>query len=246
MNSLTVKDIQEAIKKALLNVGLKIYKIYAIYIGMLLVLNVVIFLLMQPIAKYSYSVYEYINNNNPNIPQMQGNLYISILFIFLLTLMSRILTIGWDAACLKASRGNTNITFHDLSSMFPYFWKIVVMYIIEFVLVYIGFMLFIIPGVILLLRWSMAFYVLIEHPEYSPYKCLKQSGRIMVGEVNNLLRLGVSFFVQYIFAIAVYLVGRGFLNFFKVPPLGIGYSIFYNKLVYWKSKAKPEAKPDEQ
>ncbi len=236
-----IKEIQEAVKNTLLNVGVKIYKIYSIYLGMLLVLNLMIFLLMKPIVNYTLTVYEYIGNGNYNIPEAGRNLYIAMLLILIIALLSRLVTLGWDAVCLKASRGVTDISFHDLSSMFPLFWKAAAMYVIEYVLVQIGLLFFIIPGIILLLRWSMAFYVLIEHPDYGPLKCLRQSGRLMVGEIRNLLRLCATFLFQYLIAAEVWYFSSRLLNLWKVPPIALGYSSFYNRLVCWK----PGPKADE-
>jgi hypothetical protein len=238
---LNVKDIQEIIKKSLLNVGLKIYRIFAIYVGIIFVINIFIIMLYRPIWQYMNSVYVFINKGNYNIPDVSGSIYISMLFIFVMILLSRLVTLGWVAACLNISRGSKEISFHDLSSMFPRFWKITVIYIIETVLIQIGLFFFILPGLILMLKWSMAFYVLIEHPEYGPVKCLKQSSRLMVGEIKNLLRLGFSFFTQYFIAGMLSYVSSGIISLWKVPPLAIGYAAFYNKLVYWK----PETKPDE-
>ncbi len=76
-----LKEIQEAIKKSLLNVGSKIYKVFAIYVGILLILNLIISQLLRPIARYILTVIEYINNGNMDIPQMSKNLYLSLLFM---------------------------------------------------------------------------------------------------------------------------------------------------------------------
>jgi uncharacterized membrane protein len=239
---LNIKDIQEAIKKALLSAGMKIYKIFLIYLGINLVLNLMIIFLLKPITQYSLTVYEYYVNGNSDIPAMESSLYISFMLILIILLTVRVVTLGWDRVCLKVSRGETEITFHDLTSMFPQVWKIALMLIIEAILTYIGLLLFIIPGLFLLLRWSMAFYVLIEHPEYGPVRCLKQGARLMVGEIKNLLKLGAVFFTQYLFAGLIWYFSRELINLFKAPPVGIGYSVFYNRLVYWK----PEDKPNEQ
>jgi hypothetical protein len=64
----------------------------------------------------------------------------------------------------------------------------------------------------------------------------------MVGEIKNLFRLGAGFFTQYLFAGLIWYFSRELINLFKVPPLAIGYSVFYNRLVYWK----PEDKPNER
>ncbi len=229
-----LKEIQEAIKKSLLNVGSKIYKVFAIYVGILLILNLIISQLLRPIARYILTVIEYINNGNMDIPQMSKNLYLSLLFIVVISLLIRLIALGWSAACLKVSRGVKDISFHDLSSMFSRFWKVIVIYVLEAIAVYFGLLVFILPGIFFLLRWSMAFYVLIEHPEYGPIRCMKQSSRLMTGEIKNLVKLGLSFIVQYIVALALQYISSGLISLWKTPPVCVGYAAFYNRLVYWQ------------
>ncbi len=229
-----IKDIQEVIKVSIKNVGIKIYKIFAIYVGMLLILNIIIRELLQPISIYTLTVMDYINNGNADIPKMSNSIYISLFFLLTISFLIRLLALGWSATCLKVSRGIKDISFHDLSSMFPRFWKVIVIYVLEAIAVYFGLLVFILPGIYFLLRWSMSFYVLIEHPEYGPIKCMRQSSRLMQGEIKNLLRLGFSFIIQYIVALALQYVSYGLVSLWKVPPLGIGYAAFYNRLVYWK------------
>ena len=229
-----IKDIQETIRVSIKNVGIKIYKIFAIYVGILLILNIIVRELLQPISKYSLTVLDYLNNGNSDIPKMNNNIYFSILFLLIISLLIRLIAIGWSATCLKVSRGVKDISFHDLSSMFPRFWKVIVIYLLEAIAVYFGLLVFILPGLYFLFRWSMSFYVLIEHPEYGPIKCMRQSSRLMQGEVKNLLRLGFSFIVQYIVALALEYISSGLVSLWKVPPLAIGYAAFYNRLVYWK------------
>jgi uncharacterized membrane protein len=88
----------------------------------------------------------------------------------------------------------------------------------------------------------MAFFVLIEHPDYGPLRCLRQSSRLMVGEIKNLLKLGVSFLVQYLLAGVIWYFSNGLISLWKLPPLAIGYSAFYNRLVYWKPEAETDGK----
>jgi uncharacterized membrane protein len=120
------------------------------------------------------------------------------------------------------SRGVKDISFHDLSSMFSRFWKVIVIYVLEAIAVYFGLLVFILPGIFFLLRWSMAFYVLIEHPEYGPIRCMKQSSRLMTGEIKNLVKLGLSFIVQYIVALALQYISSGLISLWKTPPVCVG------------------------
>lgn len=54
-------------------------------------------------------------------------------------------------------------------------------------------LLLIIPGIIAALRYSMSYYVLIDHPEYSIRECVNESKRIMRGNLGKLFLLNLSF-----------------------------------------------------
>ena len=54
-------------------------------------------------------------------------------------------------------------------------------------------LLFIIPGIIASFRYSQAFYVMVDHPEYSADRCLKESSRIMEGNKMKFFCLSLSF-----------------------------------------------------
>ena len=54
-------------------------------------------------------------------------------------------------------------------------------------------LLFIIPGIIATIRYSQAFYVMVDHPEYSALKCVAESCRIMNGNKKKYAFLYLSF-----------------------------------------------------
>jgi uncharacterized membrane protein len=54
-------------------------------------------------------------------------------------------------------------------------------------------LLFIIPGIIASFRYSQAFYIMIDHPEYTPAQCLSESSRMMNGNKMKLFALQFSF-----------------------------------------------------
>lgn len=54
-------------------------------------------------------------------------------------------------------------------------------------------LLFIVPGIIAIFRYSQAFYVMVDHPEYSANQCLQESSRIMAGNKFKFLCLQLSF-----------------------------------------------------
>ncbi|WP_289294348.1 DUF975 family protein [Romboutsia ilealis] len=61
------------------------------------------------------------------------------------------------------------------------------------VIVFIGSILFIIPGIILAFMYSQVYYIMAENPEMSIMNCLKESSRIMKGHKMDLFILELSF-----------------------------------------------------
>ena len=54
-------------------------------------------------------------------------------------------------------------------------------------------LLFVIPGIVASFRYSQAFYVMVDNPEYSALKCISESCRIMNGNKQKYLYLNLSF-----------------------------------------------------
>ena len=61
-------------------------------------------------------------------------------------------------------------------------------------------LLFVIPGIIATFRYSQAFYVMVDHPEYSANQCLKESTRIMTGNKLKYVYLNLSFIGWHLLA----------------------------------------------
>ncbi|MDD6816457.1 MAG: DUF975 family protein [Firmicutes bacterium] len=76
---------------------------------------------------------------------------------------------------------------------FSYFGKAFVLLILMGVKIFLWTLLFIVPGIIATYRYSQAFYVLIDHPEYSANQCLKESTLMMKGNKWKLFCLELSF-----------------------------------------------------
>ena len=84
----------------------------------------------------------------------------------------------------------------DISTLFDgfsHFGKAFVLMILMGVKIFLWTLLFIVPGIIAAFRYSQAFYVLIDHPEYSPNQCLKESSLMMKGNKWKYLCLELSF-----------------------------------------------------
>ena len=76
---------------------------------------------------------------------------------------------------------------------FSCFGKTLVLMLLTGIRVFLWSLLFIIPGIIATFRYSQAFYVMVDHPEYSAGQCLAESSRIMSGNKMKYFYLYLSF-----------------------------------------------------
>lgn len=88
------------------------------------------------------------------------------------------------------------LTFEGFSLLGKGFF-LYLMYIIR---VFLWSLLFIFPGIIAAFRYSQAFYLRIDHPEWTSRQCLAASSRLMKGNKLKLLGVSLSFIGWYMLA----------------------------------------------
>lgn len=136
------------------------------------------------------------------------------------------LQVGISRFSLKLARKDSTTQFNDLFSGFDVFIKALVMNFIIWICVFIGTILFVIPGIIVGIMFSQANYILAENPEKSVIECIKESSRMMKGHKFNYFVLGLSFIGWLILCIISF--GIGFL--WLVPYFEITLTNFYLKV----------------
>lgn len=87
-------------------------------------------------------------------------------------------------------------------------------------------LLFVIPGIIAYLAYSMIFYIKIDNPGMKLLDVFKRSKLIMKGNKTNLLCLFFSFIGWFILSLFTY----GFLIIFIYPYMQISFALFYDKI----------------
>lgn len=161
----------------------------------------------------------------------------------LVSLMSVPLTVGYTSHILQESRGvETHVT--SLIFGFRVMGKALVMELAIWFLTALGSVLFIIPGIILLLRYSMAVMVLVDHPDMGPIACMKESGRLMRGQKWRYFKLRFSFILWYLAsAIVSSLIGAPLLDVYLTPYLRLADAEFYRELIPGPQSYAPQG-PD--
>ncbi|MGL4911416.1 MAG: DUF975 family protein, partial [Romboutsia sp.] len=101
--------------------------------------------------------------------------------------------VGFSRFTLNLAKKDNSAKFTDLFSGFKLFLKSLVITIIINLCVVVGTILFVIPGIIVGLMFSQAYFILAENPEMSAIDCLSESVSMMKGNKWSLFVLGISF-----------------------------------------------------
>lgn len=107
-------------------------------------------------------------------------------------IVSMLLGAGFVIFCLRTLRG-TEASYWNIFDSFGMFLRVLWLYILEGVFVFLWALLFFFPGIIALYRYRMAIYLLLEHPEMSALECIRESKRLMKGHKWELFVLDFSF-----------------------------------------------------
>lgn len=126
---------------------------------------------------------------------------------------------------LKMSRGE-HVTYQELFAkkdlMVPY----IIISLVTGILVALGSILFIIPGIILTLSYSFAYFIFLDNPTMKPLDTLKESRIMLQGHKMDLFILILSF-VGWII-LGVFTVG--ILYIWLIPYMMLAECNFYNQL----------------
>ena len=238
-----LQEFKQKTREAALRAGPRLMKVFAIYAGVLALLNLLCYFLETPMYEWMTSLREYALAGNMELPLPSARVHQGMALSLLLGLLGRVVTAGWVSLTLNVSRGG-EYSWHDLWGSFRNFWKVMVITVVSAVCCSVGLWFFLFPGVWLFYSWRLSLHVLAEHPDYGPIRCMRQSRRLMAGERMNLFRLDLSCILLYGLAALLYYFTSGIIVVWRMPTLAILYAVFYNRQVYWRDPA--ETKPEQQ
>jgi len=109
----------------------------------------------------------------------------------------------WLLRFVRAQEANNQMIFEGFSQ----FGKAFAIFIITSVKTALWSLLFLIPGIIASYRYSQAYYVMVDHPEYSANQCIEESKKIMANNKAGLFYLDLTFIGWYLVAS---IIGVGF------------------------------------
>ena len=149
---------------------------------------------------------------------------VALVIAFIYSLFSSVLQVGYTAVCLKVARGE-DARFADLFDSFSYAVKIIVIDFLIGLIVAFGTMLFIVPGIILSLAYSQAFYILIDDPSVGIIEALRRSRKLMRGHKMEYLVFNLSYIGWYLVSSLLIVI-----DLWVQPYVSVGSALYYDHL----------------
>lgn len=192
--ALLKSEARELIKSDVRNI---IVATAAVLLGVYLVS--VLYSELMGLNAWAQRYYENLQAGISEIPELPTAGPINTIISVLLLLASTGLNAGYTGWCLRRARGE-EVSVRDIFPELPLLLKAVAVAVISGLFVYVGLILFIVPGIMLLYRYRFALYVLYDNPELSIFDCLRESGKLTEGRKMELFRLDLSFLGWYLAA----------------------------------------------
>ena len=155
----------------------------------------------------------------------QDSLMYDVITSIVELITSGLFTFGYLSFFVKVSR-NEEVKCTELFSKTNMFITFIIASLIVGILTAVGFILLIIPGVIVALALSMTFYVLLDNPDMNILEALNKSNELTKGYKMDLFILILSFLGWIIVGIFT----LGILYLWLIPYMSVTEANFYNKL----------------
>lgn len=153
---------------------------------------------------------------------------------FISPILDCLLTFGFLSYFLKISR-NEEVTCNELFSKINMVFKFIVMSIFTGIVILLGFICFIIPGIILTFALSQTSLILLDNPDMKVIEAMKLSIKMMKGYKFDYFILILSFLGWAI--VMAFTLGIGY--FWLIPYMQVTLCNFYNRLKEdYKEKAE--------
>ena len=189
-------------------------------------------LIASLIAGAPSSIYEAISGNplflelNYGEPLAFSNesILISSIVLLLVFYLSASIQVGISLFCLDIYNGkgiNFSTLFGSFNTLKPLAITILLTLIIG-----VGFILLIIPGIILTLMYSQVYYILAENPDIGVLEAFKKSEKMMKGKKGQLFMLSLRVILYLIFSVFTLFIWWIWL----LPRYNIAFAGFYEEL----------------
>lgn len=140
-------------------------------------------------------------------------------------IISGLFSFGMLSFFVKISRGE-EVTYKELFSKTNMCIKFIVASILVSIVVGVGYILLIVPGIILAFGLSQTMYIILDNPKIGTIDAMKQSYEMMKGCKMEYFVLSLSFMGWVILGIFTF----GILYLWLIPYMSIAQANFYNKV----------------
>lgn len=136
-----------------------------------------------------------------------------------------VLATGWAVFAVSVMRNGANAlqVFSGFHRFFSSGWLM----LLRSIRIALWSLLLVVPGIVALYAYRMAFFLKADHPEWSAGKALAESRRMMMGHKWRLMCLDASF-VGWLLLV---LVTFGLATLFVSPYIGVANAAFYEDLL---------------
>ena len=140
-------------------------------------------------------------------------------------ILSALFEFGMLSYFLKVSR-NEPVTYKELFSKTNMFWPYIAISLLTSIFIILWSFLFIIPGIIASISYSLIYFIKLDNPELSASEVISKSKEMMNGHKWDYFVLGLSFIGWSILGIFTF----GILYLWLFPYMQVTYANFYNSL----------------
>lgn len=146
---------------------------------------------------------------------------------FLLFVLVQVVTVGFTGYSMMVVKGE-NAGYRDLFRSFEHLVRLIVIWVLESIVVAVGSMLLVFPGIIASYGFRQAYHVMYDNPEMGAVQCLRESWRLMRGHKLELFVYDISFIGWHLASGFVSaFVGIAVLDVFIQPYMSFTFAAYY-------------------
>ena len=145
----------------------------------------------------------------------------------LLHLALSVVSVGFSIFTLNSIRRNAP-DYGNLLDGFGMMPRLLWLLILEALFIMLWSMLFVIPGIIAAYRYSLAVYIMIDHPELSAMDCIRESKRMTYGYKSQLFQLDLSF-ILWLLLSGMPVIGYA-VQVYLTPYMETARALYYERI----------------
>lgn len=204
----------------------KLYLTTFIYVLILFMLNFVAGRMNGILTQWSNNAMKFMEAGKL-VPLYTKREWGAALFSVLIEVMLQIVGVGYISYTLNISR-HYPAGVADLADGFSVTFKVFAIALLQGLFIALWSLLLIVPGIIAMYRYRMAFYILLDDPDKGALQCIRESKALMQGHKKELFVLDLSF-IGWSFLITI---SAGILGIWILPYINTTYAMYYNMIAY--------------